>query len=71
MRLINESMACLREGIVADADLLDAGMVFGTGFAPFRGGPLQHVRETGVEEIVARMVSLAESYGEHFTPDSG
>jgi 3-hydroxyacyl-CoA dehydrogenase/enoyl-CoA hydratase/3-hydroxybutyryl-CoA epimerase len=28
------------EGIVADADLADAGVIFGTGFAPFRGGPL-------------------------------
>ena len=71
MRLINESMASLREGIVADADLLDAGLVFGTGFAPFRGGPLQYVRETGVEEIVAKMTSLAEIYGGHFTPDKG
>jgi len=35
-----ECEAALHDGIVDDADLLDAGMVFGTGFAPFRGGPL-------------------------------
>ncbi len=34
---------CLSEGIVADGDLLDAGMIFGTGFAPFRGGPLHYL----------------------------
>ena len=36
----DECKACLADGIVADSDVLDAGMVFGTGFAPFRGGPL-------------------------------
>ena len=40
LRLLNEAVACLREGVVGDAQLLDAGMVFGTGFAPFRGGRL-------------------------------
>ena len=40
--LVTEAMAALAEGIVADADLVDAGAVFGTGFAPFRGGPLHY-----------------------------
>lgn len=44
LRMLDESFACLREGVVADADLLDAGMIFGTGFAPFRGGPLCYAR---------------------------
>ena len=39
LRMVNESVACLRETIVSNADLLDGGMIFGTGFAPFRGGP--------------------------------
>jgi 3-hydroxyacyl-CoA dehydrogenase/enoyl-CoA hydratase/3-hydroxybutyryl-CoA epimerase len=39
----DECRACLADGIVADSDLLDAGMVFGTGFAPFRGGPLNYL----------------------------
>lgn len=47
-RLINtytdECQAALADGIVADADLLDAGMVFGTGFAPFRGGPMHYLQ---------------------------
>jgi 3-hydroxyacyl-CoA dehydrogenase / enoyl-CoA hydratase / 3-hydroxybutyryl-CoA epimerase len=40
--LITEAEAALAEGIVADADLVDAGAIFGTGFAPFRGGPLHY-----------------------------
>jgi 3-hydroxyacyl-CoA dehydrogenase / enoyl-CoA hydratase / 3-hydroxybutyryl-CoA epimerase len=40
---LNEAKAVLAEGIVADADLIDAGLIFGTGFAPFRGGPLHYL----------------------------
>jgi 3-hydroxyacyl-CoA dehydrogenase/enoyl-CoA hydratase/3-hydroxybutyryl-CoA epimerase len=43
-RLADEAEACLNEGVVSDADLLDAGIIFGTGFAPFRGGPMQYQR---------------------------
>ena len=43
--MLNEAIACLREATVADADLLDAGAVFATGFAPFRGGPLQYAKD--------------------------
>jgi 3-hydroxyacyl-CoA dehydrogenase/enoyl-CoA hydratase/3-hydroxybutyryl-CoA epimerase len=37
--------SALAEGIVEDADVLDAGMIFGTGFAPFRGGPMHYLEE--------------------------
>jgi len=40
-----EAKAVLAEGIVADAELVDAGLIFGTGFAPFRGGPLHYLHE--------------------------
>ncbi len=40
--LIDECEKCLAEGVVADADHVDAGVIFGTGFAPFRGGPLHY-----------------------------
>jgi 3-hydroxyacyl-CoA dehydrogenase/enoyl-CoA hydratase/3-hydroxybutyryl-CoA epimerase len=39
---VDEAKAALADGIVADADLVDAGAIFGTGFAPFRGGPLNY-----------------------------
>lgn len=42
--LVTEAKKALEEGIVADADLVDAGAIFGTGFAPFRGGPLHYAR---------------------------
>ncbi len=51
--MIDECERCLEEGIVANADLVDAGVIFGTGFAPFRGGPL-HYRKT-------RQAALAKS----------
>ncbi|MBV9621869.1 MAG: enoyl-CoA hydratase/isomerase family protein [Gammaproteobacteria bacterium] len=69
--LVNECVACLREGIVADADLIDAAVIFGTGFAPFRGGPLTYARERGAPELVARLEALAARYGPRFTPDAG
>jgi 3-hydroxyacyl-CoA dehydrogenase / enoyl-CoA hydratase / 3-hydroxybutyryl-CoA epimerase len=71
LAMLNEAVACLREGIVSDADLLDAGAVFATGFAPFRGGPLQYARERGVANVTARLQQLAQRYGERFLPDPG
>jgi 3-hydroxyacyl-CoA dehydrogenase/enoyl-CoA hydratase/3-hydroxybutyryl-CoA epimerase len=45
--LVAEARSALAEGIVDDADLVDAGAIFGAGFAPFRGGPLQYARASG------------------------
>lgn len=69
--LINEAVACLHDRVVDDADLLDAGLIFGTGFAPFRGGPIQYVRDTGADALVAKLESLAVKYGERFKPRPG
>jgi 3-hydroxyacyl-CoA dehydrogenase/enoyl-CoA hydratase/3-hydroxybutyryl-CoA epimerase len=44
---VAEAKAALAQGIVADADLVDAGAIFGTGFAPFRGGPLKYAASSG------------------------
>lgn len=71
LQFVNEAVACLREKVVADADLIDAGAVFGTGFAPFRGGPLNYARSRGVESCVTRMRELAMHHGRHFQPDAG
>ncbi|HET6603760.1 MAG TPA: 3-hydroxyacyl-CoA dehydrogenase NAD-binding domain-containing protein [Xanthomonadaceae bacterium] len=68
---INEAVACLHEGVVADADLLDAGVIFGTGFAPFRGGPIQYVRDTGAARLKARLEQLTERHGDRFAPRPG
>jgi len=69
--LVNECAACLRERIVDDADLIDAAVIFGTGFAPFRGGPLAYARSRGVAAVVERLEQLATRYGGRFQPDSG
>ncbi len=69
--LINEAVACLHDGVVDDAELLDAGLIFGTGFAPFRGGPIQYIRDTGADALVARLENLARRYGERFKPRPG
>jgi 3-hydroxyacyl-CoA dehydrogenase/enoyl-CoA hydratase/3-hydroxybutyryl-CoA epimerase len=69
LALVNESAACLREQVVADADLLDAGVVFGTGFAPFRGGPLHYARTRGIPAVIARLRELEQRYGARFRPD--
>ncbi len=71
LALVNESVACLREGVVAEADLLDAAVIFGTGFAPFRGGPIAYARSRGVAAVVSRLRQLAERCGSRFAPDPG
>jgi 3-hydroxyacyl-CoA dehydrogenase/enoyl-CoA hydratase/3-hydroxybutyryl-CoA epimerase len=69
--LINEAVAVLRERIVEDADLIDAGVIFGAGFAPFRGGPIQYARTRGVDAILARLEELRSVHGERFAADAG
>lgn len=66
--MVNTAVTCLGEGIVDDADALDAAMVFGTGFAPFRGGPLHYARERGPEQVRRRLEELAEQHGPRFRP---
>jgi 3-hydroxyacyl-CoA dehydrogenase/enoyl-CoA hydratase/3-hydroxybutyryl-CoA epimerase len=69
--LVNECVACLRERVVEEPDLVDAAVIFGTGFAPFRGGPLAYARTRGVDAVVARLGELAARHGARFTPDPG
>jgi 3-hydroxyacyl-CoA dehydrogenase/enoyl-CoA hydratase/3-hydroxybutyryl-CoA epimerase len=69
--MVNEAVACLHEQVVTEADLLDAGVIFGTGFAPFRGGPLNYARERGTTATVMRLNELAKAHGERFEPYNG
>lgn len=71
LALVNEAVAVLREQVVEDADLVDAGVIFGAGFAPFRGGPLQYARNRGIDAVIARLDELERVYGERFRPDPG
>ena len=67
----NVCVACLREGIVDNADMVDGAMIFGTGYAPFRGGPLNYARTRGVESVVSTLRALAQKFGERFASDAG
>ena len=69
--MVNEAVACLGDGVVSDPDLLDAGVIFGTGFAPFRGGPINYARERGFDDVTAALQTLASHYGSHFEPHAG
>jgi 3-hydroxyacyl-CoA dehydrogenase/enoyl-CoA hydratase/3-hydroxybutyryl-CoA epimerase len=68
---LNEAVACLHEGVVDSEEYLDAGVIFATGFAPFRGGPIQYIRDTGGALLKARLEALAVKYGPRFTPKPG
>jgi 3-hydroxyacyl-CoA dehydrogenase/enoyl-CoA hydratase/3-hydroxybutyryl-CoA epimerase len=67
----NVCVACLREGIVDNADMVDGAMIFGTGYAPFRGGPLNYARTRGPENVVAALRALEQKFGGRFAPDPG
>ncbi|MCY7354022.1 MAG: enoyl-CoA hydratase/isomerase family protein [Lysobacter sp.] len=69
--LLNEAVACLHDGVVSDADLLDAGVIFGTGFAPFRGGPIEYIKSVGPEVLLTKLQSLQAKYGERFAARPG
>jgi 3-hydroxyacyl-CoA dehydrogenase/enoyl-CoA hydratase/3-hydroxybutyryl-CoA epimerase len=70
LRMINEASACLREGVVMDADLLDAGMIFATGFAPFRGGPMHYVKDFGKDKLASLLHTFESKYGARFKVDA-
>jgi len=70
LRFLNEAVACEREKVVENKQLLDAGVIFGTGFAPFRGGPMNYIESRGIENLLEILQHLNKQYGERFTPDT-
>ncbi len=71
LRMLNECVSCLREEVVDGAKLLDAGLIFGTGFAPFTGGPIQYIEQMGASALLQKIQSLEQLYGERFKSDTG
>jgi len=69
--LLNAVADCLAEDLIEDTDAADAGMIFGTGFAPFTGGPINYAKNRGVDEIVAKLKTLEEKHGPRFAVSKG
>jgi 3-hydroxyacyl-CoA dehydrogenase/enoyl-CoA hydratase/3-hydroxybutyryl-CoA epimerase len=69
--MLDVCVTCLREGVVADEDVVDGALIFATGFAPFRGGPLHYARSRGIADVRAALDRLAAQYGPRFQPDPG
>jgi 3-hydroxyacyl-CoA dehydrogenase/enoyl-CoA hydratase/3-hydroxybutyryl-CoA epimerase len=66
--MINEAARCLEEEVVREPADVDFAMIMGTGFAPFRGGPLRHADTVGAALIVGAMEGLVASGATHFKP---
>jgi 3-hydroxyacyl-CoA dehydrogenase/enoyl-CoA hydratase/3-hydroxybutyryl-CoA epimerase len=68
LAIINASAECLADRIVREPWIVDLAMVLGTGFAPFRGGPLRLADTWGIENVVANLDRLTEVCGPRFRP---
>lgn len=68
--MVNEAARCLEEGVVASPEDADYGMILGTGFAPYRGGPLRFAEHFGIKKLVEVMDALHEraAEGDKFIP---
>ncbi|WP_226783207.1 3-hydroxyacyl-CoA dehydrogenase NAD-binding domain-containing protein [Oceaniglobus trochenteri] len=69
--MLDACVEVLRKGIASDADQVDGAMIFATGWAPFRGGPMQYAKARGHDEITRRLEQLAKDHGPRFAPDKG
>lgn len=61
--MVNEAARCVEEKVVESPEDADYGMILGTGFAPFRGGPLRFAEHFGLKKIVDEMSGLAQTAG--------
>ncbi len=66
--MVNEAARGLSEGLAANADVIDLAMVFGTGWAPHRGGPLHYADNRGLKDVLQALGILASRRGARFEP---
>ena len=67
--MCDAGVECLRKGVAQDADDVDAAVIFGTGWAPFRGGPMHYAKVR--RDVPQRLEALAAEHGARFAPDKG
>ena len=68
LRMVNEAVQCLQDGILENATDGDVGAVFGLGFPPMTGGPFRYVDTVGASAVVSTLERLVASHGQRFTP---
>lgn len=68
--MINEVGFCMQEGVVEEAWMADLAMILGTGFAPFRGGPMTLAAAIGHSTLLNNLHVLTVRYGERFKPSA-
>ena len=66
MRILNICIECLDQKVVADPELVDASLIFGAGFAPFRGGPMNYLLTLGEDKFKSKLANLERQYGKRF-----
>ncbi|MBW8863497.1 MAG: hypothetical protein JF609_00960 [Verrucomicrobia bacterium] len=66
--MVNEAVRCLEEQLVTGPADIDFAMIMGTGFAPFRGGPLRYADSLGSAKLVGAMEHLVDDGAAHFAP---
>jgi 3-hydroxyacyl-CoA dehydrogenase / enoyl-CoA hydratase / 3-hydroxybutyryl-CoA epimerase len=69
--MLDVCVTCLREGVVTDEEIVDGAMIFATGFAPFRGGPMHYARARGFDDVRQTLERFSSTYGARFQPDPG
>lgn len=70
LTMIREAILCLEESVVDGPAALDMGMLMGTGFPPFRGGPILSADRMGLEFLYKQLEQLQSQVGERFAPPS-
>lgn len=66
--MVNEAARCLEEKVIDSAETVDVGMIFGTGFPPFRGGLMDYADTVGLASIVEDLQAFEKQYGSRFAP---
>ena len=66
--MVSEAALALSEGLTEDAETLDVALVFGSGWAPHRGGPLHYADQRGLADVAQQLAALAVGHGPRFEP---